>query len=430
MKNCPSRSTLLSYEQGELADADAAPVESHVHDCSECAVVLSEIRHTDPDTQMLRLVFQKAGTDLSVATSGTDVLRGALSGTTPHVVESSGSGGEKRVAEQAPAKSDGKSAPDVSSTAWNIPDYERVALCGEGSYGSVWAVRDRVGVYRALKAIDLDRLERARVKCHELNSLETYCRKVTRHPYLITVYHVGVAGRCLYYTMELADDQRRHGAVGDPFPADYRPMTLATLIGGGRLRLDVAIEIARRLLRGLAKLHELDLIHRDIKPTNIIFVNRYPKLADIGILTGEEGWGKHIGTPNYMPPDRAKDKTADIFAIGTVLREMIEGGKNAAANAAAYESAKWDSDRLRAVIARARAAKTSDRYPSASAMLEALEACRFPTEGSMLNEINELYVPATPPAPNVAVQLAFALVNRIPWIAGLIVLLYLLSRLW
>ena len=420
----------MSYEQGELSDVEAAPVESHVGKCAECAVALSEIRHTDADTQMLRLVFQKANTDLSLATTGTDVLRGALSGVSPSVVDSSESDGSGRATGQASAKSDGKPAAQIPSTTWNIPDYERVALCGEGSYGSVWAVRDRVGVYRALKAIDLDRLEKARVNCHELNALETYCRRVTRHPYLITVYHVGIVGRCLYYTMELADDQRRHGAVGDPFPAEYRPMTLATLIGGGRLRVDVAIEIARRLLRGLAKLHELDLIHRDIKPTNIIFVNRNPKLADIGILTGEEGWSKHIGTPNYMPPDRAKDKTADIFAAGTVLKEMIEGRANASANAGAYESSKWDPDRLRAVIARARAAKTSDRYPSASAMLEELEACRYSTENSLLNEVNELYVSTAPATPHVLIQLAFAFANRIPWIAGLIVLLYVLSKLW
>jgi serine/threonine protein kinase len=143
------------------------------------------------------------------------------------------------------------------------------------------------------------------------------------------------------------------------------------------VHVDIAVEIARRLLRGLAKLHESDLIHRDIKPSNIIFVNRYPKLADIGILTEQEGCGKPIGTPKYMPPDRATDKTADIYAIGTVLREMIEGGKTGPAGSVAYDSAKWDPDRVRSVIARACAGRAVDRYPTASAMLEDLEACLY-----------------------------------------------------
>jgi serine/threonine protein kinase len=422
----------MSFEQGELNDAEAAPVEEHIRECTDCAAALNEIRHTDPDTQMLRLVFQKADTDLSIATAGTDVLRGALSDVSHAGAKPQGARAAIRGDEAAQPASGGDGAGPTAPAAatWNIPDYERIALCGEGSYGSVWAVRDRVGVYRALKAIDLDRLERAKIKCYELSALETYCRKVTRHPYLITVYHVGEAGRCLYYTMELADDQRRHGAVGDPFPADYRPMTLATLIRGGRLRVDIAVEIARRLLGGLAKLHELNLIHRDIKPSNIIFVNRYPKLADIGILTAEEGWGKPIGTPNYMPPDRAKDKTADIYAIGTVLREMIEGRRTGSADPAAYESAKWDPDRVREVIARARAEQAADRYPTASAMLEDLEACRYLTEGSLFDELDELFSPPPPTKPNVAVQLAFALIDRLPWIAGLIVLLYVLSKLW
>jgi len=432
VNNCPSRSKLLSYEQGELADADSAPIEKHIGECAECAAILGEIRHTDPDTQMLRLVFQKGNTDLSIAASGTDVLRGAIAVAGRNGAEA----GESAVAERAeepPApesKEPSATRPAAKGAVWNIPDYERVALCGEGSYGSVWAVRDRVGVYRALKAIDLDRLERAKIKCHELSALETYCKKVTRHPYLITVYHVGVAGRCLYYTMELADDQHRRGVVGDPFPADYRPLTLATLIRGGRLRVEIAVEIARRLLGGLAKLHELNLIHRDIKPSNIIFVNRYPKLADIGILTSEEGWGKPIGTPNYMPPDRAKDKTSDIYAIGTVLREMIEGGKKGSGDPSAYESAKWDPDRIRALIARACAERAADRYPTASAMLEDLEACHYLTEGSLFDELNEVLSPSPPAGPNVAVQLAFALIYRIPWIAGLILLLYVLSKLW
>ncbi len=418
VKDCPTHDQLMALEQGELDDAQSQQLAGHVHECPKCAATIAEIRNTDPDTQMLRLVFQKAGAELTLGSAGSTELTpiGGVPG---------------KPMEQLPSRSPkamNRSTESSANTTWNIPDYDRVALCGEGSYGAVWAVRDRVGVYRALKIIDKDRLERAKVKCYEQDALETYCRKVARHPYLVTVYHVGVVGRLLYYTMDLADDQRLHGPVSDPFPSDYRPLTLEVLIKGGRLRLDIAVEIMRRLLRGLATLHELELIHRDIKPSNIIFVNRYPKLADIGILTSQQGTGKLIGTPRYMPPDRARDKTADIYAMGVVLREMIEGTGHSSATQP-FDSAKWDPDRIHAVIDRACAREAADRFPTAAEMLEDLEAAHYRTENSLFDELEALYVQPPPQKPSVAIQLAFALIHRIPWIAGLILLIYILSRL-
>lgn len=410
MKECPPKPKLARYEQGSLDESEGAAMDRHVAKCTQCSQLLSDMRANDQDRDFMRSVLggsellpaatpgaaARAGNGLEVATGGSDAV-------------------VKSAAEQE--SGDGSN--------WVIPDYERVALCGEGSYGSVWAVRDRVGVYRALKLVDLDRLERAGITCYELSALETYCRRVSRHPYLITVYHVGIAGRWLYYTMELADDQDQGGAIREPFPPSYRPLTLATVIKGGRLKLDVAVEIARRLLRGLAKLHELDLLHRDVKPSNIIFVNRNPKLADIGILTIEQGPSKIIGTPKYMPPDRVIDKTGDVYAMGIILREMIESIPAQRVDEVA-EPTQWDTRRLDEVISRACAYDAAARYQSAAAMLEDLEASRF--EGTVFQELT---VPQKPPAPaqSMGVQLAFAFVYRIPWIMGGIIVLYILSRI-
>ena len=104
------------------------------------------------------------------------------------------------------------------------------------------------------------------------------------HPHLITVYHVGEVGRLLYYTMDLADDATC-GPVRDTFPPQYHPLTLERILRQRRLRIDVAMEIIRRLLDGLAALHRKGLVHRDVKPSNIVFVDRRPQLADIGIMT-------------------------------------------------------------------------------------------------------------------------------------------------
>ncbi len=410
--DCPPKAKLLRYERGSLEESEGATLDRHVAKCSACASALVQLREEDQDRKFFR-------TALGGSTLLSDKNTVAIE--PDEAVPRSES--MKRIAASKAATPSTEATDEGAS--WIIPDYERVALCGEGSYGSVWAVRDRVGVYRALKLVDLDRLEKAGITCYELNALENYCRKVARHPHLITVYHVGVAGRWLYYTMELADDQDRPGGIADPFPTGYRPLTLATIIKGGRLKLDIAVEIARRLLRGLSKLHELDLLHRDVKPSNIVFVNRHPKLADIGILTADQGPAKVIGTPKYMPPDRVIAKTADVYAMGVLLREMIESVPAQSADEVA-EPTHWDMERLDAVIARACAPRSADRFQSAAAMLDDLEASRF--EGTLLFE--ELTAPVNPKVAkqHVAVQLAFAFIHRIPWIVGLIIVLYIISR--
>ena len=405
---CPTKTQLARYERGLLEESHGATVDRHVAKCSACGSVLARLREQDQERSFFRTALGGTLMTSAASTSDTDLADG-----------------QRAPADNATRTSDPTQNPPADGSSWVIPDYERVALCGEGSYGSVWAVRDRVGVYRALKLVDLDRLQRAGITCYERSALETYCRKVPRHPYLITVYHVGVAGRWLYYTMELADDQEQPGAVADPFPENYRPLTLATIIKGGRLKLDVSIEIARRLLRGLARLHELDLLHRDVKPSNIIFVNRQPKLADIGILTVDQQSTKVVGTPKYMPPDRTIDKTADVYAMGVLLREMIESAPAQRVDDVA-EATRWDSTRLDEVMATACAPRSEDRFQNAGEMLEALEASRF--EGTLFEELD------APPRQaaskrHIAIQLAFAFIDRIPWIVFLIIALYILSKL-
>jgi len=407
---CPPKPKLARYERGLLEEGEGTAVDRHVAQCPTCTATLAHLRNEDQDRKFFRTAL--GGTSL--------VTKGAAAPETAPRPRPATTDTHQSIRTPEPAKEAGE-----DGSTWMIPDYERVALCGEGSYGSVWAVRDRVGVYRALKLIDLDRLERAGITCYELSALETYCRRVTRHPYLVTVYHVGVAGRWLYYTMELADDQEQPGGIGDPFPTSYRPLTLTTIIKGGRLKLDIVVEVARRLLRGLARLHELDLLHRDVKPSNIIFVNRQPKLADIGILTVEQEPTKVVGTPKYMPPDRTIDKTADVYAMGVLLREMIESVPAQRVDDVA-DPTRWDTARLDAVITRAYAPKSQDRFQSATEMLEELEAARF--EGTLFEELTAVAQPA-PPKPRVAVQLAFAFIDRIPWIVFLIIALYILSRL-
>jgi len=197
--------------------------------------------------------------------------------------------------------------------------------------------------------------------------------------------------------------------------------------------VDTAIEITRRLLRGLARLHDLDLVHRDIKPGNIIFVRRAPKLADIGMITPGTGHIESIGTPRYMPPDRVMDRTGDTFAIAKVLHEMIAGRDCDLFPLLPPEymddSTKWDMPRVEELIIRACAPDAEQRYQSASELLEDLESCAELPFGSILDEIDAGDAQPARPLDQSPIdkQIIIALIRTIPWIAGFITLLVLLS---
>ncbi len=460
MTTCPGRDKLAAYENGELSEDQADPLEDHLRHCQACQTVMETARRSSMDAAVLRDVFQQS---IGESTLGSWAVEGGApeGGTAdPTRGQTALAGGalleDTQTAEPGTAKMifgaprrdapalvrEGAEAGKEAGPQWVVPDYERIQMCGEGAYGSVWAVRDRVGVYRALKILDMSRMRRAKVGCRESTALETYCRKVGRHPYLIDVYHVGVVGDQLYYTMELADDAGTSAPVrGGEFPVNYRPLTLHAVLRRRRIQVDTAIEIIRRLLRGLSKLHNLDLVHRDVKPANIIFVKHRPKLADIGMIAlGAEG-NVIIGTPQYMPPDRIMDFTADTFAMGKVLHNMIAGHHPATFPALPseyrYGSLKWDMNRLNELVVRACSPDAADRYPMGSDMLDDLEACAdFPFR-TLFDDLNSS---STAPegrrsrspkgtVGTVAAQILLAAVRAIPWIVALAIVVIVVAWL-
>jgi serine/threonine protein kinase len=423
----PPRGTIRMYEAGALTDEQASKVEKHVRDCSACQDLLTLARRSDPENAVFREAYhfsRSSGSDSK--TSSEDDSRTAVLG---HA-QGSGSSNLSRGGRASRKPSD-----------WMIPDYERVQLCGEGAYGSVWAVRDRVGRYQALKIIDIRKVSSAGDSAsvtREQVALETYCRKVGRHPYLIQVFHVGVVEGQLYYTMELADNDVTKAPAVDEFPENYRPLTLAGVMRRRTIKPDTAVEIARCLLRGLSSLHALDLLHRDIKPANIVFVNHMPKLADIGMVSvgvGADRQRARVGTPHYMPPDRVGDKTADTYAVAKVLHEMISGVDDPSFPRLPAdcldESFKWDMAKISDLIVRACSPSADERYASASEMLSDLEGCAHSPFRSLFDEIGEespVSAPQNPSVPTPA-ELAMAVIRAIPWILGFIAFLIILSKI-
>jgi serine/threonine protein kinase len=289
-----------------------------------------------------------------------------------------------------------------------------------------------VGVYRALKTIDLQRVSSENVSCRELTALTAYCRPVGRHPNLIEVFHVGVQDNLLYYTMELADNDVSRKPVYADFPEVYRPLTLQQVIRQGPVRVDTAMEVALRLLRGLARLHDVDLAHRDIKPANIVFVRGQPKLADIGMVTATGPTASHIGTPAYMPPDRQMDPTADTYAIGKILYELLTGRRPEAIeplpDEILYASGQWDIRRVGDVLLAACAPDAEQRYGHAQRLLEELESARELPADALFADLQAAEAAGAEHRRSSLTPIIVATINALPWILGLLLVFLLVRR--
>jgi TolB-like protein/Flp pilus assembly protein TadD len=135
---------------------------------------------------------------------------------------------------------------------------------------------------------------------------------------------------CTIYEIDETDD-------GSTFivMAFYEGETLRERIDRGGIAIDEALEIASQIAAGLAKAHSRDIVHRDIKPQNILITSEgEAKIIDFGLakLAGRTKLtrdGSTLGTAAYMSPEQARgeevDQRSDIFSLGTILYEMLAG---------------------------------------------------------------------------------------------------------
>ena len=205
---------------------------------------------------------------------------------------------------------------NIGNAPPEIPNYRLIKRVGEGAFGEVWLAEEVLTrIYRAVKIIRGRGTSKQRV---ELDGVRQYQQRSHGHPHLVQVLTVGQTPDCLYYVMEAADN-----ALGSRVasPEDYYPLTLASLLSReGRLPLDVALGHTAAILDGVDHLHRNGLMHRDVKPGNILFVGENLKLGDIGLATsGEAG---SAGTPGDRTPEGT---AADLYAAGVILYELITG---------------------------------------------------------------------------------------------------------
>lgn len=188
----------------------------------------------------------------------------------------------------------------------------------------MWMATNRItGHLRAIKVIPLHDSPRTGAANREIMSitrLEANMRSQATN--LLHIHHVGKTETHLFYVMDLADDITGCPPSNDPA---YLPATLKNRLASGPLSPETCLLYARQLVTALASLHNTGMVHRDVKPSNCLFINGELKLADFGLLTQSHTLVSQIGTRGYMPPDGRMDIRADVYAAGLVIYEIVTG---------------------------------------------------------------------------------------------------------
>ena len=215
-----------------------------------------------------------------------------------------------------------------------VAHFRVIAPLGGGSMGVVYRAEDtRLGRTVALKFLAPERLRDPAAKERFLK--EARAASALDHPNLCTVHEVGEAAERLFLAMPCYDGE-----------------TLARRIERGPLPIAEAVELASQAARGLAKAHRGGIVHRDVKPANLMVTgDGVVKILDFGIAElastpgdigdigdighiggiGEVGGGSLAGTPAYMSPEQTRGEgvgpATDIWSLGVVLYEMLAGSR-------------------------------------------------------------------------------------------------------
>jgi len=209
-----------------------------------------------------------------------------------------------------------------------IGDHELIRSIGKGAYGEVWLGKSLVGIYRAVKVVYRRNFQHAAPFEREFRGLKKFAPVSMSYAGFVQILHVGKndAEGYFYYIMELGDDELTGQQIK---PETYSAKNLGKeLKKSGGLPVSECLTVGVQLAAALEHLHKRELKHREIKPSNIIFVNGIPKLADIGLVTALEvnnNDATYVGTPGYIAPEGPGSRAADIFSLGKVLYECSMG---------------------------------------------------------------------------------------------------------
>ena len=204
-----------------------------------------------------------------------------------------------------------------------VGDYELIELLGAGGMGGVWRAR-QISLHRevALKMIRAGEFAGPEEVRRFLNEAEAVAQ--LEHPNIIPIYEIGEAARRHFFSMKLV--------AGDTLAARLRRDTRAPL------PTSEAIRILAKVARAVHFAHERGVLHRDLKPGNILLdTGDEPLVADFGLARQLETdsqltvTGAILGSPAYMAPEQASGQhdrittAADVYSLGAILFELLTG---------------------------------------------------------------------------------------------------------
>jgi serine/threonine protein kinase len=200
-----------------------------------------------------------------------------------------------------------------------IPGYELLGELGRGGMGVVYKAH-QVGLGRT---VALKMILAGEQSDEALVRFQREARALARfdHPNIVEVFDAAVFQGCPYYTAEFMEGG-----------------SLADRLKGGPWPVVEAATLVRRVAEAVDWVHQQGVVHRDLKPANILLgADGTPKVADFGLArmldgaTVLTGSGAILGTPEYMAPEQAEGKNADvgpaadIWALGVILYELLTG---------------------------------------------------------------------------------------------------------
>ncbi|HEY4371011.1 MAG TPA: serine/threonine-protein kinase [Burkholderiales bacterium] len=272
----------------------------------------------------------------------------------------------------------------MSEMPRTIGRYRILAELGRGAMGVVYGAEDPLLSRKvAIKTILMssDAAERAEYEPRFYQEAKTAAG--LSHPNIVTIYDMGREGDLAFMAMELVEG-----------------VELKSLMSTGRLTVARSLDIAAQVAEGIAYAHERGVVHRDIKPGNVMVSrNDQAKIMDFGIARVKTSdvktrTGMMLGSPKYMSPEqiigRAIDPRADIFSLGVLIYEMVAGEPpfagpdlpalmHAITSSAPVPLMRHDPrlpPMIDLILAKALAKKPESRYQNARELAADLRACR------------------------------------------------------
>jgi tetratricopeptide (TPR) repeat protein len=304
-----------------------------------------------------------------------------------------------------------------------IAQYDILSRVGGGGMGVVYRARDaKLGRTVALKFLPQQWSHDETAKQRFLR--EAQAASATNHPNICTIHDI-----------ETADDGQLFIVM-----AYYEGQTLKQRLEQGPLPVDEALDIATQMADGLAKAHAQGVVHRDVKPGNVMLTEDGVRILDFGLATFADALKLTIehstlGTAAYMSPEqvqgRAADARADVWAAGVVLYEMLAGHvpfQGSHAEAVSYairnetpaplrSSRPGIPEEVEQLVFRALHKEPSVRYQSGRAMARALRMVRGQSLPQDLRT-EPIPVPTPPPSPVVRWKKGLAIATVIAFVAG------------